>query len=85
MQVATELRIHVTAMEKLATAYVFAECGTVLGSSKDVKGNPTKFFQRADNGSFYGIGIKFGRVRTEFTMDHNTGTGAFSLGCGERF
>jgi hypothetical protein len=31
-------------------AYGFVEYGTDLGSSKDVGGNPTEFFQRAGHG-----------------------------------
>ncbi|CAN6362725.1 unnamed protein product [Urochloa humidicola] len=85
LEVATELRIPVTVMGKHAQVYAFAEHGTDLGSSKDVQGNPTEFFQRAGCGSSYGIGIKFGALRAEYTMDHNTGTGSFSLGFGERF
>ncbi|CAO2148412.1 unnamed protein product [Urochloa humidicola] len=85
LEVATELRIPVTVMGKRAQVYAFAEHGTDLGSSKDVEGNPTEFFQRAGCGSSYGVGIKFGPFRAEYTMDHNTGRGSFSLGMGERF
>ncbi|KAG2561269.1 hypothetical protein PVAP13_8KG150000 [Panicum virgatum] len=83
--VATELRVPVSVMDKQAQVYAFAEHGTDLGSSKDVEGNPTEFFQRAGRGSSYGLGIKFGMIRAEFTMDHNVGTGSFSLRFGERF
>ena len=85
MQVATELRVPVSVMDKQAQVYAFAEHGTDLGSSKDVEGNPTESFQRAGRGSSYGLGIKFGMIRAEFTMDHNVGTGSFSLRFGERF
>jgi len=85
LEVATELRLPVSMMDKQAQVYAFAEHGTDLGSSKDVEGNPTEFFQRAGRGSSYGLGIKFGMIRAEFTMDHNVGTGSFSLRFGERF
>ncbi|CAL4994175.1 unnamed protein product [Urochloa decumbens] len=85
LEVATELRIPVAVMGKQVQVYAFAEHGNDLGSSKDVQGNPTEFFQRAGCGSSYGVGIKFGALRAEYTMDRNTGTGSFSLGFGERF
>uniref|UniRef100_A0A0E0F8Y7 Uncharacterized protein n=1 Tax=Oryza meridionalis TaxID=40149 RepID=A0A0E0F8Y7_9ORYZ len=43
--------------------YAFAEHGTDLGSSKDVKGNPTEFFRRVGHGSSYGVGVELGAVR----------------------
>ncbi|RLM69585.1 hypothetical protein C2845_PM17G05930 [Panicum miliaceum] len=70
--------IPVTVVDRYAQVYAFAEHGTDLGSSKDVEGNPTEFFQRAGRGSSYGLGIKFGMIRAEFTMDHNIDTGSFS-------
>lgn len=61
------------------------EHGTDLGSSKDVKGNPTEFFRRVGHGSSYGAGIKLGMVRTEYAIDNNSGTGAIFFRFGERF
>lgn len=85
MQFATEVRIPVTVMGKQGQVYAFAEHGNDIGSSKDVEGNPTEFFKRAGHGSSYGVGIKFGMIRAEYTIDHNVGTGSISLGIGERF
>uniref|UniRef100_K3ZR18 Uncharacterized protein n=1 Tax=Setaria italica TaxID=4555 RepID=K3ZR18_SETIT len=85
LEVATELRVPITVKNKQTQVYVFAEHGTDLGSSKDVKGNPTEFFRRAGSGSSYGIGVKLGTVRAEYAVDHNAGTGAFFLRFGERF
>lgn len=38
--------------------YAFVEYGMDLGSSKDVKGNPTEFFRRVGHGASYGLGVK---------------------------
>ncbi|CAL9058522.1 protein TOC75-3, chloroplastic-like [Musa acuminata AAA Group] len=81
LELATELRIPV----KNTHVYLFAEHGNDLGSSKDVKGNPTEFFRRAGHGSSYGAGVKLGMVRAEYAMDHNSGTGAVFFRFGERF
>ena len=64
---------------------MFAEHGNDLGSSKDLKGNPTEFFRRAGQGSSYGLGVKLGLVRAEYAIDHNAGTGAIFFRFGERF
>uniref|UniRef100_A0A0D9XW90 Bacterial surface antigen (D15) domain-containing protein n=1 Tax=Leersia perrieri TaxID=77586 RepID=A0A0D9XW90_9ORYZ len=84
-RVATEVSMPITVKNKHAQLYAIAEHGTDLGSSKDVKGNPTEFFRRAGHGSSYGVGVKLGAVRAEFAVDHNAGTGSFSLRFGERF
>ncbi|KAK9123928.1 hypothetical protein Sjap_013530 [Stephania japonica] len=81
LEVAAELRIPV----KNTHVYVFAEHGNDLGSSKDVKGNPTEFYRRMGHGSSYGIGAKLGLVRAEYAVDHNSGSGAVFLRFGERF
>ena len=65
--------------------YAFAEHGNDLGSSKEVKGNPTEAYSRMGQGSSYGIGVKVGMVRTEYAIDHNSGTGAVFLRFGDRF
>ncbi|KAF8669354.1 hypothetical protein HU200_051695 [Digitaria exilis] len=85
LEIATELRVPITVKNRQTQVYAFAEHGTDLGSSKDVKGNPTEFFRRAGNGSSYGLGVKLGTVRAEYAVDHNAGTGAFFLRFGERF
>ncbi|WOL01990.1 hypothetical protein Cni_G10709 [Canna indica] len=72
LELAAEVRVPV----KNTHVYLFAEHGTDLGSSKDVKGNPTEFFRRVGHGSSYGAGVKLGMVRAEYAIDHNSGTGA---------
>ncbi|XP_074592013.1 protein TOC75-3, chloroplastic-like [Curcuma longa] len=81
LEVAAELRIPL----RNTQVYFFAEHGNDLGSSKDVKGNPTEFFRRVGHGSSYGGGIKLGMVRAEYAVDHNSGTGAMFFRFGERF
>ncbi|CAN6295617.1 unnamed protein product [Urochloa humidicola] len=81
LELATELRIPV----RNTHVYAFAEHGTDLGSSKDVKGNPTEFFRRVGHGSSYGVGVKLGLVRGEYIVDHNAGTGTVFFRFGERF
>lgn len=80
-QVAAELRIPVGNRH----VYAFAEHGNDLGSSKEVKGNPTEVYGRMGRGSSYGVGVKLGQVRAEYAIDHNTGTGAVFFHFGERF
>ncbi|XP_072975026.1 protein TOC75-3, chloroplastic-like [Typha angustifolia] len=81
LELAAELRVPV----KNTHVYAFAEHGNDLGSSKDVKGNPTEFFRRSGQGSAYGVGVKLGLVRAEYAIDHNAGTGAVFFRFGERF
>ncbi|XP_030537608.2 protein TOC75-3, chloroplastic [Rhodamnia argentea] len=81
LELAAELRIPV----KNTHMYVFAEHGNDLGSSKLVKGNPTEVYRRMGHGSSYGLGAKFGLVRAEYAVDHNSGTGSLFLRFGERF
>lgn len=80
-QLAAELRVPI----RNTHVYLFAEHGNDLGSSKDVKGNPTEFFRRAGHGSSYGAGVKLGLVRAEYAVDHNAGTGTVFFRFGERF
>ncbi|KAF2291733.1 hypothetical protein GH714_035373 [Hevea brasiliensis] len=65
--------------------YAFAEHGNDLGTSKDVKGNPTEVYRRMGHGSSYGVGVKLGLVRAEYAVDHNTGTGSLFFRFGERY
>ncbi|OVA15600.1 Bacterial surface antigen (D15) [Macleaya cordata] len=81
VELAAELRVPV----RNTHVYAFVEHGNDLGSSKDVKGNPTEFYRRAGHGSSYGVGAKLGLVRAEYAVDHNSGTGAIFLRFGERF
>ncbi|GJN06836.1 hypothetical protein PR202_ga24605 [Eleusine coracana subsp. coracana] len=82
---AIELSVPVTVKNNHAQVYAFAEHGNDLGSSKDVKGNPTAFFQRAGQGTSFGFGVKIGPVRAEFTLDFNALKGTFNIRFGERF
>ncbi|CAN4100988.1 unnamed protein product [Withania somnifera] len=81
VELAAELRIPV----RNTHVYAFAEHGNDLGSSKDVKGNPTEVYRRMGHGSSYGVGVKLGLVRAEYAVDHNSGTGAIFFRFGERF
>ncbi|XP_073054790.1 protein TOC75-3, chloroplastic-like [Primulina eburnea] len=81
LELAAELRIPV----RNTHAYVFAEHGNDLGSSKDLKGNPTAVYRRMGHGSSYGAGLKLGLVRAEYAVDVNSGTGAIFFRFGERF
>uniref|UniRef100_A0A3Q7HX94 Uncharacterized protein n=1 Tax=Solanum lycopersicum TaxID=4081 RepID=A0A3Q7HX94_SOLLC len=81
VELAAELRIPV----RNTHVYAFAEHGNDLGSSKDVKGNPTEVYRRMGHGSSYGVGVKLGLVRAEYAVDHNSGTGAVFFRFGERF
>ncbi|KAK4763780.1 hypothetical protein SAY87_013218 [Trapa incisa] len=81
LELAAELRIPV----KNTHMYIFAEHGNDLGSSKLVKGNPTEVYRRLGHGSSYGFGVKFGLVRAEYAVDHNSSTGSVFLRFGERF
>ncbi|CAN4098807.1 unnamed protein product [Withania somnifera] len=81
VELAAELRVPV----RNTHVYAFAEHGNDLGTSKDVKGNPTEVYRRMGHGSSYGVGIKLGLVRAEYAVDHNSGTGALFFRFGERF
>lgn len=81
IKLGAEIRVPV----KNTHVYAFAEHGTDLGSSKDVKGNPTAVYGRRGHGSSYGLGVKLGQARLEYAVDHNCGTGSLSLRFGERY
>ncbi|CAN1231352.1 Protein TOC75-3, chloroplastic [Linum grandiflorum] len=81
LELGAEIRVPV----KNTHVYAFVEHGNDLGSSKDVKGNPTEVYRRKGNGSSYGAGVKLGLVRAEYAVDHNTGTGALFFRFGERY
>ncbi|CAN0854350.1 Protein TOC75-3, chloroplastic [Linum grandiflorum] len=81
LELGAELRIPV----KNTFVYGFAEHGTDLGSSKDVKGNPTEVYRRTGHGSSYGVGVKLGLLRVEYAVDHNSGSGALFFRYGERY
>jgi IAP75 family protein translocase len=81
LELAAEIRVPV----RKTHTYGFVEYGTDLGSSKDVRGNPTEFFRRAGHGASYGVGVKLGTVRAEYARDCNAGTGTIFVRFGERF
>ncbi|KAL4281113.1 hypothetical protein GQ457_03G044720 [Hibiscus cannabinus] len=81
LELGVEIRIPV----RNTHVYAFAEHGNDLGSSKDVKGNPTEVYRRMGQGSSYGVGVKLGQVRAEYAVDHNTGAGAVFFRFGERY
>ncbi len=65
MQLAAEIQVPT----RKTHTYGFVEYGTDLGSSKDVRGNPTEFFLQAGHGASYGIGVKLGTVRAKYARD----------------
>ena len=65
--------------------YGFAELATDLGSSAEVRGNPTEFYRRAGSGAAWGGGLKFGGARAEWCVDGNARQGHLSLRFGDRF
>ncbi|KAL1827532.1 hypothetical protein ACET3Z_005944 [Daucus carota] len=81
LELAAELRVPV----RNTHVYAFAEHGNDLGSSKEVKGNPTEVYRHMGQGSSYGVGVKLGLIRAEYAVDHNSGTGAVFFRFGERF
>lgn len=81
VELASELRVPIMNTH----TYGFVEYGSDLGSSKDVRGNPTEFFRRAGSGMSYGMGVKLGLIRAEYTKDCNTGSGSIFVRFGERF
>ena len=83
LEAAAELRVPVPVAN--THAYGFVEHGTDLGSSKDVRGDPTSYFHRAGCGSSYGVGLKLGITRAEYIVDANAGKGHTFLTFGERF
>eukprot|EP00245_Coleochaete_scutata_P000221 TRINITY_DN1024_c0_g1_i1.p1 TRINITY_DN1024_c0_g1~~TRINITY_DN1024_c0_g1_i1.p1 ORF type:complete len:858 (-),score=217.69 TRINITY_DN1024_c0_g1_i1:308-2881(-) len=85
LELAGELRVPVFKTH----AYAFAEYGTDLGSSKDVRGNPTEFFRRKGSGASWGFGMKLpggaSAIRAEYAHDCNNDTGSIFVRFGERF
>ncbi|GAB2211997.1 hypothetical protein Droror1_Dr00025338 [Drosera rotundifolia] len=81
LEVAVELRVPV----RNTHVYGLVEHETDLGSSKEVKGNPTEVYRRLGHESSYGVGIKLGLVRAEYVVDHNSRTGVVFFRFGERF
>lgn len=65
--------------------YAFAEGGSDLGSSKEVRGNPTAYYRRVGSGTSVGAGVRLGSVRAEAARDNNRGKWALFFTYGERF
>ncbi|KAL7599192.1 hypothetical protein Lser_V15G24885 [Lactuca serriola] len=72
LELATELRIPV----KKSYVYGFAEIGLDLGSSMEVQ-------RRIAHGFSYGVGAKVGLVSAEYSVKHNSGTGALFFRFGD--
>eukprot|EP00898_Chlorokybus_atmophyticus_P002019 jgi/Chlat1/2818/Chrsp187S02966 len=84
LEAAVELRAPIPRMNTYG--YAFYEHATDLGSSEEVRGNPTTFFRRPGKGSSWGAGVKLGgAIRAEYIVDNNSGEGAVHLRFGERF
>jgi len=81
VEVSGELRVPVAGQQ----VYGFYEFGSDLGSSKELRGNPTEYFRRAGSGVSWGGGLKLGPVRVEYAKDCNAGKGNFFLRFGERY
>jgi outer membrane protein assembly factor BamA len=81
VEMSAELRVPVLGQH----VYGFYEFGSDLGSSKELRGNPTEYFRRAGAGVSYGGGIKLGPVRCEYATDCNAGKGNYFLRFGERY
>lgn len=69
----------------LAQVYGFYEAGTDLGSSPEVRGNPTEYYRRVGRGSSCGGGVRLGALRVEGVRDNNAGKWDLFLAYGERF
>lgn len=69
-EAAAELRVPLLGQQ----LYAFAEVGSDLGSSAEVRGNPTLYYRRVGRGSSYGAGLKLGAVRAEAIRDNNAGS-----------
>eukprot|EP00884_Botryococcus_braunii_P006606 jgi/Botrbrau1/15947/Bobra.0260s0008.1 len=65
--------------------YGFAEGVTDLGSSKEVRGNPTQYFNRPGIGHSLGAGVKVGGIRAEYVSESTTGRSSIFVRFGERF
>jgi hypothetical protein len=66
-------------------AFAFYELGSDLGSSCEVRGNPTEYYRRVGRGSSCGAGFKLGALRAEMIRDNNSGKWDLFLAYGERF
>jgi hypothetical protein len=78
---AVELRVPVLG----GTVYGFAEGVSDLGSSSEVRGNPTQYYHRPGTGYSLGAGLKLGAVRAEYATESTTGRGTIFVRFGERF
>ena len=81
LEYAAEVRIPV----KNRFLYAFYEHGTDLGSSKNVKGNPTECYRKAGSGTTYGAGLKAGILRFEQCFDTRMNKFFSLIRFGERF
>lgn len=81
-ELSAELRLPVGPQRAL---YLFGEWGSDLGSSGEVKGNPTEWLRKMGGGSSLGAGLKLGGMRAEAIRDNNAGKWHVNVTYGERF
>lgn len=65
--------------------FAFVEAGTDLGSSAELRGDPTEYYRRAGSGSSLGAGVKLGGLRVEAVRDNNAAQWNLMVQYGERF
>jgi outer membrane protein assembly factor BamA len=81
VEAAAEVRVPV----KGNTVFAYAEWGSDLGSSAEVRGNPTEYYRRLGSGASIGGGVKVGGLRAEAVRDCNQGKWHLLLNYGDRF
>lgn len=82
MEAAVEVRFPV---KDRHTVFAFAEVGSDLGSSGEVKGNPTEYYRKVGSGAALGAGVKIGGLRAEMVKDCNASKWHLLLNYGDRF
>lgn len=65
--------------------YGFYDSVTDLGSSKEVRGNPTEYFRKLGKGQCYGAGVVAGVLRLEYVRNMYTGKGSVIARFGSRY
>ena len=67
----------------------FADAGTVLGSGKNVTGDPGALLDKPDNGFSYGVGVvlntPLGPLRGEMAKGNHNRNWRFNFGVGWKF
>lgn len=83
VEAAVEVRYPLPKINQLG--YAFYEMASDLGSSAELRGNPTQFYRRNGAGASWGYGVKLGAMRIEYARDCNQGKGNLFCRFGERF